>query len=206
MAHQFFHRLTCFIPLNLLETHDHLGLQFDLARLVGARNFGDVGEHRTFAQCTDFFARHVIQTQHDVLRRDDDRLAVCRRQHVVGSQHQRAAFHLRFQRQWHVHRHLVTVEVGVECRAHQRMQLDRLAFDQDRLESLDTQTVQRRRAVQHHRMLAYHLFEDVPHDRALPIPPCACCALMVVARPIASRRLKMNGLNNSSAIFLGRPH
>ncbi|CFU91600.1 Uncharacterised protein [Bordetella pertussis] len=31
-------------------------------------------------------------------------------------------------------------------------------------------------------------------------------ALMVVARPIISRRLKMNGLNSSSAISLGRPH
>ena len=31
-------------------------------------------------------------------------------------------------------------------------------------------------------------------------------ALMVVARPIFSRRSKMNGLNSSSAIFLGRPH
>ena len=31
-------------------------------------------------------------------------------------------------------------------------------------------------------------------------------ALMVVARPRASNLAKMNGLNSSSAIFLGRPH
>ncbi len=63
--------------------------------------------------------------------------------------------------------HLVTVEVGVERRADERVQLDCLAFDQHRLERLDTETVQRRRTVQHHRVLADHLFEDVPHHRRL---------------------------------------
>jgi hypothetical protein len=38
--------------------------------------------------------------------------------------------------------------------AHQRVQLDGLAFDQDRLERLDAQTVQRGRTVQHDRVLA----------------------------------------------------
>jgi hypothetical protein len=61
-----------------------------------------------------------------------------------------------------VHGHLVAVEVGVERRADQRVQLDRLALDQHRLKRLDAQPVQGRRAVQHHRMLADHLFEDVP--------------------------------------------
>ena len=72
-------------------------------------------------------------------------------------------FELRFQRQRHVHRHLVAVEVGVERGADQRVKLDRLAFDQHRLERLDAQAMQGRRAVQHHRMLADHLFQDVPH-------------------------------------------
>src|SRR3546814_4552803 len=49
----------------------------------------------------------------------------------------------------------------------QRMQLDRLAFDQGRLERLDAQTMQGRRAIQQHRMLADHLFEDVPDLRPL---------------------------------------
>ena len=63
--------------------------------------------------------------------------------------------------------HLVTVEVGVECSAHQRMQLNGLALDQDRLESLDAQAMQRRGPVQHDRVLLDHLFEDVPdHGRA----------------------------------------
>ena len=41
-----------------------------------------------------------------------------------------------------MNRHLVTVEVGVEGRADQRVQLDGLALDQHRLERLDAETVQ----------------------------------------------------------------
>jgi hypothetical protein len=66
-----------------------------------------------------------------------------------------------------VHGHLVAVEVGVEGRADERMELDRLALDQDRLESLDAQAVQGRGAVEQHRMLADHLIEDIPDLRTL---------------------------------------
>ena len=95
-----------------------------------------------------------------------DRFAVGReREHVVRGQHQGARFHLRFERQRDVHSHLVAVEVGVERGAHQRMQLDGLAFDQHRLESLDAQAVQGRGAVEHHRVFADDLFQDVPDFR-----------------------------------------
>jgi hypothetical protein len=63
--------------------------------------------------------------------------------------------------------HLVAVEVGVERRANQRVQLDGLAFDQGRFECLDTQTVQGRRTVQHDRMFADDILEDVPDHRFL---------------------------------------
>src|SRR5210317_821607 len=66
-----------------------------------------------------------------------------------------------------MNRHLVTVEVGVECSTNQRMQLDRLAFDQHRLERLDAETVQGRGTVQHDRVLLDHLLKDVPDFRAL---------------------------------------
>jgi hypothetical protein len=130
---------------------------------------------------------------------------VGREQHVVGGQHQRAGFHLRFHRQRHVDGHLVAVEVGVERRANQRVQLDRLAFDQDRLEGLDAQTVQRRRTVQHDRVFLDDFFQDVPHH-GVPDSTSFFAALMVVAMPMASRREKMKGLNSSSAISFGRPH
>ena len=149
--------------LLFLDAHPDAGIELHLARIVGAVHLGEVGEAHALAFRVDALARGVVETEHDVLRRHDDRLAVRRRKHVVGGEHQRARFHLRFQRQRHVHRHLVAVEVGVERRAHQRMELDRLALDQHRLEGLDAEAVQRRRAVEQHRVLADHLFEDVPH-------------------------------------------
>ena len=100
-------------------------------------------------------------------RRHDDRRAVGRVQDVVGRHHQHARLELRLERQRHVHGHLVAVEIGVEGRADQRMQLDRLALDQHRLERLNAEAMQRRRAVEQHRMLADHLIEDVPNLRLL---------------------------------------
>ena len=61
-----------------------------------------------------------------------------------------------------MHRHLVAVEVRVERVTDERVDLDRLALDEDRLERLDAEAVQRRCAVQQHRMLRDDLFQDVP--------------------------------------------
>src|ERR1700691_1875780 len=107
--------------------------------------------------------RDVIKPQDDVLRGHDDRLAVGGREDVVGRHHQHAGFELRFERQRHVNRHLVAVEIGVEGGADQRMQLDRLALDQDRLEGLDAEAVERRCAIQEHRMLADDFLENIPN-------------------------------------------
>ena len=58
--------------------------------------------------------------------------------------------------------HLVAVEVGVEGRADQGVDLNGLTLDEDGLEGLDAQTVERRGTVEHHGMLLDDLFEDVP--------------------------------------------
>ncbi len=123
----------------------------------------EIAEHHSFTRLLLAHDGEIVQTQHDVLGWHDDRRAGGRVQNVVRRHHQDARLELRLQRQRHVHRHLVAVEVRVEGRANQRMQLDRLAFDQHRLEGLDAETVQRRRAVEQHRMLADHLVENVPH-------------------------------------------
>ena len=68
-----------------------------------------------------------------------------------------------------MNRHLVTVEVGVKCRTYERMQLDRLTFYQDRFESLNTESVQCRSTVQHHRMLFDHFFQHIPHLGIQPL-------------------------------------
>ncbi len=66
-----------------------------------------------------------------------------------------------------MHRHLVAVEVGVEGGTDQRMELDRLALDQHRLEGLDAEAVQGRGAVEHHRVFLDDLLENVPDLRLL---------------------------------------
>src|SRR4051794_18491426 len=59
--------------------------------------------------------------------------------------------------------HLIAVEVGIESFAHQRMKLNGVAFDEDRLERLNAHAMERGRTIEEHRMIADHLFEDIPH-------------------------------------------
>ena len=68
-----------------------------------------------------------------------------------------------------MHSHLVTIEVCVERRADERVQLDSLAFDQYGLERLDAQAMQRRRAVQENRVLTNDLFENIPDFRTFAL-------------------------------------
>jgi hypothetical protein len=70
--------------------------------------------------------------------------------------------------------------------------LDRVAFHQHRLEGLDAHAVQRRGAVEQHRVLVDHLFEDVPHlgSRRSSI---FLALLIVSARPCSLSLRMMNG-------------
>jgi len=99
----------------------------------------------------------------------------------------------------------VAVEVGVERRTHERMQLNGLAFDEHGLERLDAQAMQSRRTVQEHRMLADDFLEDVPPFRSSRSTR-RFAALIVEASPRSCSFWKMKGLKSSSAIFFGNPH
>ena len=141
----------------------NLGMQCGFASTEYTVNFLQVSEHTTFAFGVDRFTRHVVQTQYNVLRRNDDWLTVGWRQNVVGRHHQRTRFQLGFQCQRYVHGHLVTVEVGVVRSTNQRVQLDSLTFDQYRFKRLDTQTVKGRCTVEKYRVFANNLSENVPN-------------------------------------------
>ena len=151
------------ISYHFVNTHFHPGMQIYLLVGQGAHHFFGVGKNLAFTLGIYLVTADVVQTQHHVLGRADNRLAVGRGEDVVGRHHQRTGFQLGFQGQRQMHRHLVTIEVRVEGSTHQRMQLDCLTFDQYRLERLDTQTVKGRRPVQHHRVFANHFGEDIPH-------------------------------------------
>ena len=66
-----------------------------------------------------------------------------------------------------MHGHLVTVKVRIKGGTDKRVQLDRLAFDKRWLKGLNTEPVQRWCTVEHNRVFADHLFENVPDLRAL---------------------------------------
>ena len=104
-----------------------------------------------------------------VLGRNRDRGAVGRVQDVVGAEHQEVGLHDGGVAQREVDSHLVTVEVGVERRTGERVQLDGLAFDHPRLEGLDTEAVQGRSTVQEDRMALHHVLEDVPDHRVAAV-------------------------------------
>src|SRR5262249_40587340 len=126
-----------------------------------------VAEGLAFAGHSFAEQREIVEAKHDVLRRHNDRLSVRWMQDVVRRHHEHARFQLRLKRQRDVHGHLVAVKVRVERCADQRVQLDRLAFDQHRLKGLNAKTVQGRSAIEQHRVLADHLVEDVPNFRLL---------------------------------------
>ena len=59
--------------------------------------------------------------------------------------------------------HRVTVEVGIEGLADQRVNLNRLAVNENGLEGLHTESVQRGSTVQEHGVLSRHFFQLLPH-------------------------------------------
>ena len=105
----------------------------------------------------------IVDSEDDVLCRRDDRLSARGREQVVRREHKHPRLRLGLQRKRYVDGHLVSVEVGVEGRADERVEADRLTFDKHGLKSLDTETVQRRGAVQHDGMIFDDPLEDSPY-------------------------------------------
>ncbi len=146
------------------DTHLNLGLKVNLGTsIVSSQSIVKVGKHVALARHTIASERQIVHTNDHVLRRNVDGLARSWRAQVVGREHKHASLGLGLERQRHMYRHLVAVEVGVEGRAYQRMQVDGLALDKDRLEGLNGEAVQGRGAVQQHETAVDNLFQDVPH-------------------------------------------
>ncbi len=141
--------------------------RLDLLGFERHEDFFDVGEDAAFTLGVDLGLRQVVEAEDEVLRGDGDGLSGGGREDVVRGQHQDRSFDLRFGRERDVHGHLVAVEVRVEGGADERMDLDRLAFDEHRLKRLDAEAVEGRGAVQQDGVILDDLFEDVPDDGLL---------------------------------------
>ena len=137
----------------------------DLLGVQSGDGFPRTAEDHAFTLFEGTFHGHVIETEDHVLRRNDDRGAVGRRENVVGAHHEHAAFDLRFYGQGNVHGHLVTVEVRVIGGADERMQLNGLSFHQQGFEGLNAQTVQGRSTVEHDRVFPHHVGQNIPYHQ-----------------------------------------
>ena len=133
----------------------HLAGDADLDRRMQADHTGvvchlglvEVAEHLAGARLVVADHGQIVGTEDHVLGRDGDRTSVGWFQQVARCQHQEARFSLCLGGKRQMDRHLVAVEVGVECGTYQRVQTDGAALYQDRLKRLDAQTVQGRRTV-----------------------------------------------------------
>src|SRR5258707_6518383 len=141
--------------------------QLDFAGFERQNNFLGGAEDAAFALSAGLGLGQVVDADSHVLRRHGQRQAVRGRQDVARAKHQHRRFDLRFRRKRDVHGHLVAVKVRVERGAHERMDANGLAFNEHRLECLNSQAVQRGSAVQQHGMFANDVFENVPNHRLL---------------------------------------
>ena len=100
-------------------------MHIHLTKLIGHIDLVQIGKGAT-VPFMPFLVQHrqVIDTQNHVLGWRNDRFPVSRFEQVLRSEHQFARFLHCFLSQGHVNSHLVTVEVRVEGRTHQRVQLD----------------------------------------------------------------------------------
>ena len=143
------------------------GLPFDVSALGGHANFVRRREALAFALGVRLNGSHIVDSQNHVLGWIYDCSAVGRVKQVSGAEHQCPALHLRGLSERNVDGHLVSVKVGVEGFAGERVQSERLSFNQNRLKGLDSQAVQSRRAVEHYRVLAYDFVQNGENFRSL---------------------------------------
>ena len=87
----------------------------------------------------------------------------------MGAEHQHLGLEDGLVAERKVDGHLVAVEVGVERRTCERVELDSFAFDELGLERLDAEAVKGRGAVEQDGMTFHHVLEDVPYDGFLAV-------------------------------------
>ena len=159
------------VPGRRLHLNRHV--QGDFVQAVGQFHFVKAGVGVALAALAGVEARvghrQVVHPQDHIFGGAHHRLAVGRLEQVARGEHERAGLFHGALGERHVHGHLVAVEICVEGGAHQRVNVDGLAFHQHRLEGLDAQAVQRGRAVEQHRPVADDFFQHFPHFRALAL-------------------------------------
>ena len=111
-----------------------------------------------------FLKGEVVVTDDHVLRWDTNWLTIFWTKDVIGREHELKSFLLSGFGEWDVDSHLVTVEVGVEARADEWVETDGAAFDELRLEGLDTKSMERWSTVEKDWVFADDSFDDIEDE------------------------------------------
>ena len=150
---------------HLLDTYAHLGVDIHSTLVQGDGALLLAIERQSFALHAGALLGDVIQTKNHVLRRNGDRITVSRVKDVVRAEHQQLCLEDSLVAQRKVYSHLVTIEVGVETGAGQRVQLNSLTLDHLRLERQYTMTVQCRCTVEQYGVTFHHMLQDLKDNR-----------------------------------------
>ena len=153
------------ILVAVLDHHLDLCVEVATPLVVGDDGFFRTVEGQSFTLGSRTYLGDIVETEHHILRGHGDRRAVGGIKDVVALEHEDLRLEDSLVGQREVYSHLVAVEVGVERRTCQRVELYGLALDELGLERLDTQTVKRRSTVEEHGMALHHILEDIPDDR-----------------------------------------
>ncbi len=139
------------------------------AFVVGDLGFFRAVEFEAFSLVAVAELGDIVEAEHHVLRGHGDRRAIGGVEDVVGAEHEELGLQDGFVAEGKVDSHLVAVEVGVECRTCEWVELDCLAFDHLGLEGLDAETVKSRCTVEKHGVAFHHMLEDIPYDGLLAV-------------------------------------
>ena len=139
-------------------------MEIALAFVVSNKSFFRTVEHETFTFSPGTHLRNIIKSEHHILRRYRNRSSIGRIKNIMALKHKYLRFEHGLIAQRKMNSHLVSIEIGIECRTCQWMQLDGFAFDQFRLESLNAKTVKCRSTVKENRMTFHHILQDIPNN------------------------------------------
>ncbi len=150
---------------DIVETNFHLCVDIHTTLVeCNDRLLGGV-ENQALTTNAGALFRDIVQTENHILRRHRDRITIRGVQNIVRTEHQELCLENRFVGQRQVNGHLVTIEVGVESGASQRVQLNSLTLNHLRLESQYTMTVQGRCTVQQYGVSLHYVLQNFVNHR-----------------------------------------
>jgi hypothetical protein len=138
------------------------GMELDRSYIIGITHLGRRRKGKPFTPGTWTLAGEIVTPQDNILRGSNNRLAIRRREDIVGAHHQTAGFNLSLDGKGNMDSHLVPIKICIERRTDEGMKLDRLSFNQNRLKSLDSEAMKGGSPVEKDGMLLDHLFEGIP--------------------------------------------